>query len=233
MDQTISGYAGEEKPLNISVSAKYGLERIDWKLAELTANGGKIENDGGYYRILLPDYQYSHTDPTSVAATGDHKVKNTYSVSAVAIDKKGNRSNPVHMQVIVSSAAINTVNSLFSPEKSELAAEGKSTQKLTLTIKDKMNQPVDVNVEEFRVKMNERAKRAEIKVLATELMKIDPDLTGLDEQLYQGHTKNIKWISLVLPLSTHLWLEERVKGSNRTKAEELKLLCFWMQQKES
>ncbi|WP_254853268.1 Ig-like domain-containing protein [Xenorhabdus bovienii] len=158
LDQTISGYAGEEKPLNISVSAKYGLERIDWELAELTANGGKIENDGGHYRILLPDYQYSHTDPTSVAATGDHKAKNTYSVSAVAIDKKGNRSNPVHMQVIVSSAAINTVNSLFSPEKSELAAEGKSTQKLTLTIKDKMNQPVDVNVEEITLKVESSHK---------------------------------------------------------------------------
>ncbi|MDE9566171.1 Ig-like domain-containing protein [Xenorhabdus bovienii] len=158
LDQTISGYAGEEKPLNISVSAKYGLERIDWELAELTANGGKIENDGGHYRILLPDYQYSHTDPTSVAATGDHKVKNTYSVSAVAIDKKGNRSNPVHMQVIVSSAAINTANSLFSPEISELAAEGKSTQKLTLTIKDKMNQPVDVNVEEITLKIESSHK---------------------------------------------------------------------------
>ncbi|MDE9544128.1 hypothetical protein [Xenorhabdus bovienii] len=86
---------------------------------------------------------------------------------------------------------------------------------------------------EPRAKMNVRAKRAEIKVIVAQLMKLNPDLTGLEEKLYQGHTKNIKWIGVQLPLSVHLWLEERVKKSERTKAGELKLLCFWLQQKES
>ncbi|MDE1497088.1 Ig-like domain-containing protein [Xenorhabdus bovienii] len=39
-----------------------------------------------------------------------------------------------------------------------MAAEGKSTQKLTLTIKDKMNQPVDVNVEEITLKIESSHK---------------------------------------------------------------------------
>lgn len=86
---------------------------------------------------------------------------------------------------------------------------------------------------EPRSKNNARAKGSEIKMLCAEIMKLNPDLSGLDKQLLEGHTKNTKWSSLVLPFSFHLWLEERVKNSERTKAEELKLLCLWMQQQES
>ncbi len=86
---------------------------------------------------------------------------------------------------------------------------------------------------ESRAKINERSKRGEIKVITAEVMKLDPDLTGLDEKLYQGHTKSTKWNGVELPASCHLWLEERVKKSERTKAEELKLLCLWLQQRES
>ncbi|HHR6469821.1 TPA: hypothetical protein ACS8CE_003436 [Providencia alcalifaciens] len=85
---------------------------------------------------------------------------------------------------------------------------------------------------EPKAKLNERAKRAELKLIATESLQLNPDLSGLDESLYQGHTQNVKWISLVLPLSAHLLLEKRAQESNRTKAEELKLLCLWMQQQE-
>lgn len=86
---------------------------------------------------------------------------------------------------------------------------------------------------EPRAKSNERAKRSEIKILCAEMMKLNPDLAGMEESILESHTKNAKWASLELPLSFHLWLENRVKESERSKAEELKLLCLWMQQQES
>lgn len=80
---------------------------------------------------------------------------------------------------------------------------------------------------------NERSKRAELKILTTKLMKLNPNLIGLDEELYQGHTRNVKWAGIELSLTCHLWLEERIKESERTKAEELKLLFLWLAKQEN
>ncbi|MEX9450944.1 hypothetical protein AB7Z60_16475 [Proteus mirabilis] len=84
-----------------------------------------------------------------------------------------------------------------------------------------------------RAKSNERVKGSEIKVMCSKIMELNPDPSELDEHLLDDHTKNTKWVSLQLPLSFHLWLENRVKESERPKAEELKLLCLWMQQQEN
>ncbi|MDX7998939.1 hypothetical protein FE394_06955 [Xenorhabdus sp. Reich] len=147
LDEVIEGYSGEEKPLKVAVTAKYGLERIDWDFTSLTANGGKIIEKGeNNYRILMPDYQYGK------------EAGNTYQISAVAIDKKGNHSARAYIQVIVSSAAIDKIRSLFYPEKSELPADGKSTREMTLEIKDQRNLPVDVDAKEITIKVESDRK---------------------------------------------------------------------------
>ncbi|SFN81465.1 adhesin/invasin [Xenorhabdus japonica] len=147
LDEVIEGYAGEEKPLKVAIASKYGLERIDWDFALLAANGGKViekrEND---YRILLPNYQYGQ------------EANNTYQVSAVAIDKKGNYSTRAYLQVIVSSAAIDKMQSALSPTKVELPADGKSTREITLEIRDKRNLPINVNTEEINIKIESEQK---------------------------------------------------------------------------
>lgn len=55
----VTGHAGEQKPLGVSVTSKYGLERIDWDATALTAAGGKIVQNGADYAVVLPAYQSS------------------------------------------------------------------------------------------------------------------------------------------------------------------------------
>ncbi|MDX7989398.1 invasin, partial [Xenorhabdus sp. 12] len=147
LDKEINGYAGEEKPLNVAVTSKYGLARIDWDVASLVANGGSVvEKEHHDYHIFLPNYQYGKD------------AKNTYQISAVAIDKKGNRSSRVFLQVIVSSAAIDTARSRFLPEKIEMPADGKSTRQVILEIRDKNNSPIDVDVRELHLQIDPEHK---------------------------------------------------------------------------
>lgn len=133
----VTGYAGEQKSLGVSVTGRYGLERIDWDAAALTAAGGKIVQNGSDYAVVLPAYQSQ--------AQG----VNTYTVSGVAVDRKGNRSDRSETQVTVQASAVNNQTSTFTPQSSVLPADGKSAQELTLTLRDGNRQPVDMDVQDI------------------------------------------------------------------------------------
>ncbi|HEQ3521879.1 TPA: inverse autotransporter beta domain-containing protein, partial [Citrobacter freundii] len=136
----VTGYAGEQKSLGVSVTSKYGLERIDWDAAALAAAGGKIVQNGTDYAVVLPAWQ---------AAT---QAVNTYTVSGVAVDARGNRSDRSDTQVTVQAPEVNKQYSTFTPVSSELPADGKSTQVLTLTLRDENNQAMDLNVKDISLK---------------------------------------------------------------------------------
>ena len=85
----ITGKAGEQKSLQVSVTSTYGLSRIDWDASALTAAGGKIVRNGSDYAVVLPPY---------LSAS---QAMNTYTVSGIAVDTKGNRSERSNTQVTV------------------------------------------------------------------------------------------------------------------------------------
>lgn len=133
MAALITGYAGEQKSLGVSVTSQYGLSHIDWDVASLTAAGGKIGRNGNNsYTVVLPTYQ------TAVQAV------NTYTISAVAVDMKGNRSGRSITQLTVLTPEVSRHTSTFTPASSTLPADGKSMQELTLVLKNENNQTVDV-----------------------------------------------------------------------------------------
>ncbi|EGM6484867.1 invasin, partial [Salmonella enterica] len=148
----ITGHAGEQKSLGVSVNSKYGLERIDWDASALNAAGGKIVQNGSDYAVVLPPYQ----------ATA--QAVNTYTVSGVAVDTKGNRSERSDTQVTVQAPEVNKQYSTFTPASSVLPADGKSTQVLTLTLRDENNQAVDVDVKDIGLK-NSTLKSAAVSAL--------------------------------------------------------------------
>ncbi|ENG8909869.1 inverse autotransporter beta domain-containing protein [Salmonella enterica] len=148
----ITGHAGEQKSLGVSVNSKYGLERIDWDASALNAAGGKIVQNGSDYAVVLPPYQ----------ATA--QAVNTYTVSGVAVDTKGNRSERSDTQVTVQAPEVNKQYSTFTPASSVLPADGKSTQVLTLTLRDENNQAVDVDVKDISLK-NSALKSAAVSAL--------------------------------------------------------------------
>ncbi|WP_252120356.1 inverse autotransporter beta domain-containing protein [Symbiopectobacterium purcellii] len=133
----ITGHAGEQKSLGVSVTSTYGLSRIDWDASSLTAAGGKVVQNGGDYAVVLPAYQ------TAAQAV------NTYTVSGVAVDTKGNHSERSDTQVTVQAPEVNKQHSTFTPVSSVLPADGKSTQVLTLTLRDENNQAVDIDVKDI------------------------------------------------------------------------------------
>ncbi|MEQ5324416.1 Ig-like domain-containing protein [Proteus sp. fly-1008] len=138
MAPSLSGYANEEKDLNVYVHAKYPVKNIEWSASRLITNGGKINHNGGFnYSVILPRH-----------VTGTEQ-QNSYTISAIAIDEQGNRSDPVQSKIIVSQSAINTQNSQFTPKISQLAADGHSTQSLLLTVLDNDKLPVDINLKEL------------------------------------------------------------------------------------
>lgn len=146
----ITGKAGEQKSLQVSVTSSYGLSHIDWDSSALNAAGGKIVQKGSDYVVVLPPYQ-------SAAPA-----LNTYTVSGVAVDRKGNRSDRSYIQVTVQTPQYST--SSFTPASSMLPADGKSTQVLNLVFRDETNQAVDIDVEDISLK-NSPLKSATVSAL--------------------------------------------------------------------
>ena len=133
----ITGKGEEKKSLQVSVTSTYGLSHIDWDAQALTAAGGKIVQNGNDYAVVLPPYQ--------MAA----QAVNSYTVSGVAVDRKGNRSDRSETQVTVQAPEVNKQYSTFTPANSVLPADGKSTQVLTLALRDENNQAVDIDVKDI------------------------------------------------------------------------------------
>ncbi|VEN50813.1 unnamed protein product [Callosobruchus maculatus] len=148
----VTGHAGEQKSLGVSVTSTYGLSRIDWDAQALSAAGGKVVQNGSDYAVVLPAYQ------TTTQAV------NTYTVSGVAVDRKGNRSERSDTQVTVQAPEVNKQYSTFTPVSSVLPADGKSTQVLTLTLRDENNQAVDMDVKDISLK-NSALKSAAVSAL--------------------------------------------------------------------
>lgn len=138
----LNGYAKEEKDLGVQVRSKYPVKQIEWSASRLIANGGKINHNNNLnYSIILPRH---------ISGSAE---KNSYIISAVAIDEQGNRSDPVQSQIIVDQAAINTQNSQFTPKATQLPADNYSAQNLTLSILDNDNLPVDINIKELSLQV--------------------------------------------------------------------------------
>lgn len=142
----VTGYAGEQKSLGVSVNSKYGLERIDWSASPLIAAGGKIVQNGEDWTVVMPAYR------SGVEAS------NSYTVSGVAVDKKGNASGRAETQVTVTQAAIDKTTSSLSPPDATLPADGVSQQEFVLKVNDKEGQPVDIAENEISVEKASRLR---------------------------------------------------------------------------
>lgn len=149
----ITGHAGEQKSLGVSVTSTYGLARIDWDAAALTAAGGKVVQNGGDYALILPPYH------------GTTGASNTYTVSGVAVDTRGNRSDRSDTKVTVQAPEVKQQTSTFTPASSLLPADGKSVQVLTLTLRDANNQAVDRDVKDITL-TNSALKSAAVSSLS-------------------------------------------------------------------
>ncbi|HAP0140276.1 TPA: LysM peptidoglycan-binding domain-containing protein [Escherichia coli] len=151
----VMGYAGEQKSLGVSVNSKYGLDHIDWSASSLIAAGGKIVRDSEDWTVILPDWS---SGPDGV---------NSYIVSGVAVDKKGNVSGRAETQVTVTQAAIDASRSSLTPLSATLPADGKSQQNFILKVKDRNGQPVDLAEDEISVEKKSSIHAVDSKVVVS------------------------------------------------------------------
>ncbi|MEL5558968.1 inverse autotransporter beta domain-containing protein, partial [Serratia ureilytica] len=128
MADVVTGFAGERKSLNVSVNSTYGVERIDWSASSLVAAGGKVERDGMDWTVTLPPHQ-----------SGEPSM-NSYTLSAVAVDKKGNVSNRSDTQVTVQPPVISIDELKIDDDNAP--ANGSAEVKVTARIKDSLGQGI-------------------------------------------------------------------------------------------
>lgn len=133
VQEYVSGYAGEQKPLVVEVKSEYPVERIEWNAPELEAAGGLIASSGIHsHFVTIPNW------------TGTDSLENVYTVRGVAVDNRGNRSAESVARVVVSQAAINPGLSGLNVTSMDLVPDGISSQTVTLNLYDASGNPFDV-----------------------------------------------------------------------------------------
>ncbi|WP_253254327.1 inverse autotransporter beta domain-containing protein [Yersinia massiliensis] len=130
------GIEGDTAILTAQVVAQHATDRIDWDAPSLIAAGGNISLLSSHViQVTYPPYQVTHG------------INNTYTLSAVAHDIKGNASNRATTLIQVNPQDISNINSTLRATPVNIMANGSDTSIVTLTLKDSNNNPVpDQNV---------------------------------------------------------------------------------------
>ncbi|CRY56421.1 Ig domain-containing protein [Yersinia intermedia] len=125
------GIEGDTAVLTAQVVAQHATDRIDWDAPSLIAAGGNISQLSSHViQVTYPPYQVTRG------------INNTYTLSAVAHDIKGNASNRATTLIQVNPQDISSVNSILSANPVNIMANGSDTSIVTLTLKDSNNNPV-------------------------------------------------------------------------------------------
>ena len=129
LPDTVRGHGLSVQLVNAAVTAKYGLDAIDWQCPDLVAAGGSLTQVGTQsLQLQLPAYQAGGV--------------NEYVLHAMAKDARGNLSPAVDSIIIVDGSGVSASNSSMVFSLSQLPADGVSTTKITLMIKDAQGSPV-------------------------------------------------------------------------------------------
>ncbi|EDW1128743.1 hypothetical protein QG20_004555 [Salmonella enterica subsp. enterica] len=130
LPERLEGKSGLAVPLNVTVSkAKYGLQNIVWDDASLLAAGGQLTCQ-------------TRTDCSVKMPAFHPDGNNTWMISAVAHDRKGNVSKPAQTAVVVTGVGVSTTKSTLTPGVQNLLADGKSQTTITAVLKAEDGQPV-------------------------------------------------------------------------------------------
>ncbi|EGW7845357.1 hypothetical protein JGW76_004125, partial [Salmonella enterica] len=130
LPERVEGKSGMQYPLSVTVSkAKYGLQDIVWDDAAFLAAGGKLTCTGSTAcTVTMPPFHPG--------------AENTYTVGAVAHDRKGNESERAQTTLAVTGVGVSAANSTMTPAQASLLADGVSTDTITAVLKSGDNQPV-------------------------------------------------------------------------------------------
>lgn len=98
-----SGLPGQIYSVGAQIQSQFALQRILWNDAQWVAAGGKlIPVSATDYNVVLPPYKSVALASRTAGKAGESEpAVNTYTLSATAIDNRGNSSNPSTLTIIV------------------------------------------------------------------------------------------------------------------------------------
>ena len=118
-----TGAAGDKTTLTASVSSKYPVNKIEWNASELLAAGGSISaNQTTSAMLILPEWK----------ASGN----NTYSISAIAWDVHGNKSNQATTVVRINQSAASILDGNLTVFTDNSLADGKTANVVQAKVTD-------------------------------------------------------------------------------------------------
>lgn len=129
LPERVEGKSGMQYPLDVTVSkAKYGLQDIVWDDAAFLAAGGKLTCTGSTAcTITMPPFHPG--------------AQNTWTVGAVAHDRKGNTSERAQTTIAVTGVGVSASDSALTLASVDLLADGRSADVVTATLKSADGQP--------------------------------------------------------------------------------------------
>lgn len=130
LPERVEGKSGMSYPLSVTLSkAKYGLDNVQWDDATLLVAGGMLTCT-------------TLTDCSLTMPAWQSAGNNTYTVGAVATDRRGNSSARVQTTVVVTRVGISANQSTLSLAADTLPADGQSQTAVAVVLKNEDGQPV-------------------------------------------------------------------------------------------
>ncbi|ECO3214895.1 hypothetical protein FXS98_13905 [Salmonella enterica subsp. enterica] len=173
LPERVEGKGGMAYPLEVTVSkAKYGLDTIRWEDADLLAAGGNITcATGTNCTVRMPPYH----------AVGN----NTWTVGAVATDRRGNTSERVQTTLVVTGAGVAPANSSVTAENTSILADGKSRTFIRVRLRSADNTPASGMKDslhlalDFKHNPNGPVLRRVMRTLTTMVSGVKPPTAGI------------------------------------------------------
>ncbi|MGY4023911.1 inverse autotransporter beta domain-containing protein, partial [Aeromonas sobria] len=124
---SVTGNAGNNLLVTLTTTSKYGLKDVMWDATALIAAGGSLEEiEVDKVKITLPAYQ-------SQAAKGAQDI-NTYLLGAIAYDVKGNASERVTTNLMVSPGETLITTDNMTVEVDNAQADGTARNKVQVKV---------------------------------------------------------------------------------------------------
>ena len=131
LPQKLTGATAETIRIAAQLASKYGVEKIQWDTAAILAAGGSVnQTTKTTLDIILPPYQQKNAG------------NNLYSLSAVAFDTRGNKSNRATTLVVVKEPDAESVITKLIVTSNNAVANGIDSNAVQAQITDKAGAPL-------------------------------------------------------------------------------------------
>ncbi|WP_413733355.1 inverse autotransporter beta domain-containing protein [Sodalis sp. RH21] len=126
----LTGAPGQTLTIAAQVTSSHGFDRLAWDSAELLAAGGTVsQTAAGSLAVILPPYRYTRA------------ADNSYTLSAVAYDSRGNASNRAATVITVTAPHIVAIAD-FSVLDNDARADGVSANRVQVKVVDGGGNPL-------------------------------------------------------------------------------------------